>query len=232
MPNKQDIIAYFTSIASRYDLVNHLLSLNIDRAWRKKLIRLSGVKPGDCVIDICAGTCDILLDFYRYCQDCDYVGVDMTQAMLDIAEQKIQRLQAQEDVCLICADALELPVEDNSYDVATMGFGLRNLEDPVRGLLEMERVLKPGGRALILEFAPAQQTLWGRLYGFYLKTLIPLIGGAVTGSRVAYEHLSCSIQGFFQPTRLLATMQDCGFDNTQGHALFGKIAYIYVGTKK
>lgn len=232
MPNKQDIIAYFTSIAGRYDLVNHLLSLNIDRAWRKKLIRLSGVKAGDRVIDICAGTCDILLDFYGHCRECDYVGVDMTQAMLDIAEQKLQRRQAQQDVRLICADAMELPVQDNSFDVATMGFGLRNLEDPAQGLLEMARVLKPGGRALILEFAPAQKTLWGRLYSVYLQTLIPLIGGAVTGSKVAYQHLSSSIQGFFQPARLRAAMENCGFADVQGHALFGKIAYIYVATKK
>ena len=232
MPNKQDVSSYFTSIAGRYDLVNHLLSFNIDRLWRKKLIKLSGVKPGDCVIDICAGTCDILLDFYRFCRECDYVGVDMTQAMLDVAAQKIRHLQAQEDVRLICADAQKLPVPDNSFDLATMGFGLRNLEDPTQGLCEMGRVLRPGARALILEFAPAQKTFFGRLYAWYLQTLIPVIGGVVTGSKVAYEHLSCSIQGFFQPPRLLATMQDCGFSDTWAHALFGKIAYIYVGTKK
>ncbi len=232
MPNKQDVVSYFTSIAGRYDLVNHMLSFNIDRSWRKKLIKLSGVKPGDCVIDICAGTCDILLDFYSFCRECDYVGVDLTQAMLDIAQQKLQRLQAQEDVRLICADALALPVSDDSFDVATMGFGLRNLEDPVQGLCEMGRVLKPGARALILEFAPARKTLLGRLYSFYLQTMIPVIGGAVTGSKVAYEHLSCSIQGFFQPDKFLATMQDCGFRDTWAHALFGKIAYIYVGTKE
>jgi len=232
MPKKQDVITYFTSIAGRYDLVNHLLSLNVDRAWRKKLIRLSGVKPGDRVIDICAGTCDILLAFYGYCQDCELVGVDMTQAMLDVAQRKLQGRQAQEDVRLICADAQDLPVQDNSFDVATMGFGLRNLEDPVQGLREMGRVLKPGARALILEFAPAQKTLFGRLYARYLQTMIPVIGGVVTGSKVAYEHLSCSIQGFFQPARLLDTMQDCGFSDTWAHALFGKIAYIYVGTKE
>jgi demethylmenaquinone methyltransferase/2-methoxy-6-polyprenyl-1,4-benzoquinol methylase len=232
MPNKQDVTAHFTSIARRYDLVNHMLSFNIDRSWRKKLIKLSGVKPGDRVIDICAGTCDILLDFYGVCRECDYVGVDMTQAMLDVAEQKIRRLQAQEDVRLICADAQKLPVPDDSFDVATMGFGLRNLEDPAQGLREMGRVLKPGARALILEFAPAQKTFFGRLYTWYLQTMVPFIGGVVTGSKGAYEHLSCSIQGFFQPPRLLATMQDCGFSDTRAHALFGKIAYIYVGTKK
>ena len=231
MPSKQDIVTHFSAIARRYDLVNHLLSANIDRSWRRRLVRLSQVRPGQRVLDICTGTCDILLAFHRVCDACDYVGADVTQPMLDIGREKLRRAGAGARTRLILADALALPLEDRAFDVATMGFGLRNLEDPLRGIGEMARVLKPGGRALILEFAPTQPGLSGRLYGWYLNALIPKLGGIITGSTLAYEHLSQSIQGFFEPETLVGAMKNKGFKETRAVPLFGRIAYIYVGIK-
>ena len=231
MPKKQDMISHFSAIARRYDFVNHLLSANIDRSWRRKLVRLSGIRPGERVVDICTGTCDILLDFYRVRTDCEYVGADVTQAMLDIGEEKLRSVGALAQTRLILADALALPLESRSFDIAAMGFGLRNLEDPLLGIEEMARVLKPGGRALILEFSPTQPGFLGRLYSWYLNALIPKLGGIITGSTLAYEHLSRSIQGFFEPEALLRAMEAKGFKEIRAVPLFGKIAYIYVGIK-
>ena len=231
MPSKAEVILYFASIARRYDLMNHLLSFNVDRRWRRRLLRESGVHSGGRVLDVCTGTCDILIDFYRACPTCELVGVDATEPMLDIGHQKLEKIGADGCTKLLCADALDLPLEDASFDIATMGFGLRNLEDPRRGLKEMHRVLKPGGRVLILEFAPVPRGPFGWLYKVYLNGVVPCLGGLMTGSFSAYRHLSTSIQDFFFPEYLVGLMKTQEFKEIRAIPLFGKIAFIYVGVR-
>ena len=231
MPPKAEVILYFASIARRYDVMNHLLSFNVDRRWRRRLVRESQVQSGDRVLDLCTGTCDILIDFYRTCPACEFVGVDATEPMLDIGRQKLDAVGANGCTELLVGDALALPVTEASFDIATMGFGLRNLEDPRRGLNEMKRVLKPGGRALILEFAPVPKGPFGWLYRAYLQGIVPCLGGVMTGSFSAYRHLSTSIQDFFFPEVLIGMMKTMGFQEIRAIPLFGKIAYIYVGVK-
>jgi demethylmenaquinone methyltransferase/2-methoxy-6-polyprenyl-1,4-benzoquinol methylase len=228
MTHKERIIEYFSEIAVRYDLVNHVLSCHCDRLWRRKLVRLAELESGMSLMDLCTGTGDLLVVAHRHCPECQLTGLDLTQAMLDLAEVKLLRRSIEGE--LIAGDAVQVPKPDRSFDRVTIGFGLRNIEDPMLGLVEMHRLLKPGGRVLILEFAPAPKGLFGAVYGVYLRHIIPVLGGLITGSRQAYSHLSTSIEGFFARDHMVLAMQEAGFDEVRAVPLSGRIAYIYIGT--
>ena len=228
MTHKERIIEYFSEIAVRYDLVNHVLSCHNDRLWRRRLVRLAEFEPGMHLMDLCTGTGDLLVAAHRVCPECQLTGLDLTQAMLDLAEVKLTKRSVKGE--LICGDAVAVPCPDHTYDRVTIGFGLRNIEDPMRGLVEMFRILKPGGRVLILEFAPAPKGLFGMVYGVYLRHIIPVLGGLITGSRQAYSHLSTSIEGFFARDHMVSAMQEAGFGEVGAVPLSGGIAYIYMGT--
>lgn len=228
MAYKERIQYYFSEIAARYDLVNHVLSFHCDTLWRRKMIRLAGLEPGLRVMDLCTGTGDLLVGAYRVCPACELTGLDLTQAMLDLAQVKLARLGI--DAELMCGDAANMSVADRSFDRVTMGFGLRNLEDPAQGLKEMRRILKAQGKAVILEFAPAPKGVFGAVYGVYLRRAIPVLGGLITGSRQAYEHLSTSIESFFEPKHMAQAMIQAGFAEVEAVPLSGGIAYIYIGT--
>ena len=228
MTHKERIIEYFSEIAIRYDLVNHVLSCHCDRLWRRKVVQLAEFEPGMSLMDLCTGTGDLLAATHRKCPNCRLTGLDLTQAMLDLAEKKLASRGMTAD--LICGDAVQVPRPDDSFDRVTIGFGLRNIEDPMQGLVEMHRILKPGGRVLILEFAPAPKGVFGAVYGLYLRHIIPVLGGLITGSRQAYSHLSTSIEGFFAPTHMVQAMGEAGFNTVQAVPLSGGIAYIYTGT--
>jgi len=229
MAHQENMVVYFSKVADRYDLVNHLLSFNCDRRWRRRLVDRADLKPGDRIMDLCTGTCDILVDAHAVQPGSTLAGLDVTPAMLHIGQRKLKRAGASAQ--LMTGDAQAVPVPDASFEVVTIGFGLRNLEDPQQGLEEMRRLLAPGGRALILEFAPAQPGWFGAAYGYYLRHVIPRLGGWITGSRPAYTYLSHSIQEFFAPERMVRTMKGIGFKDVQAEALTGRIAYIYVGTR-
>jgi len=228
MTHKERIIEYFSEIAVRYDLVNHVLSCHCDRLWRRRLVRLAQFEPGMSLMDLCTGTGDLLVAAHRVCPECQLTGLDLTQPMLDLADVKLERHSVKGE--LICGDAVAVPCPDELYDRVTIGFGLRNIEDPMQGLVEMHRILKPGGRVLILEFAPAPKGLFGAVYGVYLRHVIPVLGGLITGSRQAYSHLSTSIEGFFARDHMVSAMQDAGFEAVEAVPLSGGIAYIYIGT--
>ncbi len=228
MTHKERIIEYFSEIAARYDLVNHVLSCHCDRLWRRKLVRFAELEPGISVMDLCTGTGDLLMAAHRACPACRLTGLDLTQAMLDLAEVKLVRRGIKAE--LICGDAVSMSVADQTFDRVTIGFGLRNMEEPMQGLVEMHRLLKPGGKVLILEFAPAPKGLFGAVYGVYLRHIIPVLGGLITGSRQAYSHLSTSIEGFFARDHMVEAMEGVGFEAVRAVPLSGGIAYIYIGT--
>jgi demethylmenaquinone methyltransferase/2-methoxy-6-polyprenyl-1,4-benzoquinol methylase len=228
MTHKERIIEYFSDIAVRYDLVNHVLSCHCDRLWRRKFMRLAQLEPGMRLMDLCTGTGDLLVAANRVCPECELVGLDLTQAMLDLAEKKLAKASIKNE--LICGDAVAVPRPDQFFDRVTIGFGLRNIEDPMLGLKEMYRLLKPGGQVLILEFAPAPKGMFGAVYGLYLRHIIPVLGGLITGSRQAYSHLSTSIEGFFARDHMVSAMQEVGFTAVQAVPLSGGIAYIYIDT--
>jgi len=229
--NSSDNNALFAAIATRYDLLNHLLSLNIDRRWRRRLVNCAGAKGGDKILDLCTGTGDVALRFARNNQVGEIVGVDLSEEMLRIARRKTRENRLGRRITLLRAHALQLPFEDNRFDTVTIAFGLRNIGHHQRGICEMVRVLKRGGQLLILEFSPPGNDLSGVCYRLCLKTIIPAVGGIMSDSSRAYRHLSSSIASFPGPDEIIALMETEGLKKLRAQRLTRGIAYLYRGEK-
>jgi len=227
----QQIAAMFSSIARRYDLANHLLSFNRDKKWRKRLVAVCAPKPGDKILDVCTGTADLAIEFARSGINAEIIGLDLSKQMLDVGRNKVQRSGLQEKIKLQEGHALQLPFADESFDIVAIAFGLRNLPDLREGVTEMSRVLKESGRLAILEFSVPQNALFRRLYLFYLAKIMPLFGGAITGSRIAYEYLYASILEFPDRQGILEWMRNAGLKNLKTFTLSFGIATIYLGEK-
>jgi demethylmenaquinone methyltransferase/2-methoxy-6-polyprenyl-1,4-benzoquinol methylase len=231
MPGTQNIAALFSSISGRYDFLNHFLSLNIDKIWRKKLIALSNTSAQARTLDVCTGTGDIVIEFAKCSGSEKCYGIDISEKMLEIARQKIDRSGLGKHINLTEADAVDIPFDSDSFDNVFMGFGLRNIGDRAKAILETARVLKNGGKVFILEFSPRQTGMLGWIYKKYLKYVVPVIGGWISGDRKAYQHLSTSIPDFLEPEKVLQVMNEYGYKNTKATRLTNGIAYIYEGTK-
>jgi demethylmenaquinone methyltransferase / 2-methoxy-6-polyprenyl-1,4-benzoquinol methylase len=220
----------FSSIAPRYDLLNHLLSLNIDRTWRKRAIdRLGWEKqPGGVYLDNCAGTLDLAAELARRPGfDGRVLGSDFTFEMLRHGQHKAARLP----IDSICADALALPYPDALFSGAVVGFGVRNLADLDSGLHEMARVLKPGARLVVLEFTtPGWQPFRG-LYFLYFRRVLPLIGRLVSRHGSAYDYLPASVLRFPEPPQLAERIRAAGFNSVQWKRLSGGIAALHWGER-
>ena len=220
--------AMFTAIAPRYDLLNHVLSLNIDRRWRRQAVaRLNWERvPGGRYLDVCAGTLDLGVTLGQKAGFTgSVIGADFVLPMLVLGKPKSERVRP------VNADALELPVPDQSFDGATVGFGVRNLMDLDAGLVEAARVLRPGARFVILEFStPNHQPLRG-LYFFYFRKLLPLIGRLVSKHGDAYTYLPESVLAFPEPDALAAKMRAAGFREVKYERLLGGICAIHVGVR-
>jgi demethylmenaquinone methyltransferase / 2-methoxy-6-polyprenyl-1,4-benzoquinol methylase len=220
----------FSSIATRYDVTNEVLSFGIHRLWRRKAIRLSGAKPGDAVLDCATGTGDLAIAFkHTVGGDGRVVGTDFCPEMLESAPAKATREGLEIEFAV--ADAMDLHAyADNTFDVASISFGIRNVDDPVRCLKEMARVVKPGGRVVVLEFG--QPTgLYGGLFRFYSKVLMPFVGGLLTGNRAAYQYLPRTAAAFPAGEKFLELMDRSGaYRKRVAHPLTFGTAYVYVGT--
>ncbi|HEY3453076.1 MAG TPA: bifunctional demethylmenaquinone methyltransferase/2-methoxy-6-polyprenyl-1,4-benzoquinol methylase UbiE [Bryobacteraceae bacterium] len=221
----------FTDITPRYDLLNHLLSFHIDRGWRKALgdCLESVLKRNDArILDLCCGTGDVLF----HLEDrgaAQIVGADFCHPMLVSANQKAAaRGRAAQ---LLEADALELPLADNSLDAISIAFGFRNLANYRAGLAEFQRVLKPGGVLAILEFSHPRSWLMKSSYGFYSRVVVPAVGALVSGSREAYGYLPESIRMFPAAGELRAMLESSGFVQTNFELLTGGIAALHTGRK-
>jgi demethylmenaquinone methyltransferase / 2-methoxy-6-polyprenyl-1,4-benzoquinol methylase len=219
----------FASIARRYDAANEVLSFGVHRGWRRAAVRLSGAREGDRVLDCATGTGDLALAFKRAVGDRGrVVGTDFCAEMVVPAPMKARK--AGLPVHFAVADALALPFESVSFDVASIGFGIRNVDDPVACLREMARVVRPGGRVVVLEFGQPRGA-FGALFRIYSRSVMPAIGGALTGNRAAYEYLPRTAAAFPAGERFLAVMDEAGaFDDRIAHALLAGTAYVYVGT--
>ncbi len=227
----QAVRRMFAGIAPRYDFLNHLLSLNRDRAWRRRTARALASRlagAGSRAIDLCCGTADLALELRRVSQG-TVVGSDFVHGMLLLAQEKIKR--AETSVDLIEADALTLPFADESFDVVTAAFGFRNLANYQRGLEEIRRVLKRGGEVGILEFALPQRGLFARLYRLYFHRVLPWVGGLISGSRATYSYLPASVERFPDCDGFARWMEGAGFRNVRYHLWTGGTVALYLGEK-
>ncbi|MGA2065674.1 MAG: bifunctional demethylmenaquinone methyltransferase/2-methoxy-6-polyprenyl-1,4-benzoquinol methylase UbiE [Thermoguttaceae bacterium] len=231
--SSQRVRRMFGEIARRYDLLNHVLSLGVDRSWRRRTVRL--VPPADGagpVLDLCTGTGDLALAYVRAHPAARVLAADFCHPMLAIARQKCRRSPAGRRIGLVEADALELPFPDNTFQVVAVAFGLRNLSDLDQGLREMARVCRPGGRVAVLEFSTPRTRPLGTLYAWYFRRLLPWIGQTLAPNRQsAYNYLPASVGLFPQAEALMERMLRAGLTHAQQHPLSFGIATLYVGAK-
>jgi demethylmenaquinone methyltransferase/2-methoxy-6-polyprenyl-1,4-benzoquinol methylase len=221
----------FGRIAPRYDLLNHLLSFNIDKRWRARMIRrIEPIlrNPEARVLDLCCGTGDVMLAMAAKAQAQVY-GSDFCHPMMTAAWAKANRRKLPPR--LFEADGLAIPVTDHSLDLITIAFGFRNFVSYRRGLEEMVRVLKPGGTAAILEFAPPPRTLFGTLHTFYSRQVLPALGGLISGSREAYEYLPQSVSKFPAPAELADEMRRAGFGEVRYELMTGGSVALHIGRR-
>jgi demethylmenaquinone methyltransferase / 2-methoxy-6-polyprenyl-1,4-benzoquinol methylase len=221
----------FAGIAARYDLLNHLLSGNVDRRWRRLVAeKLRPALDADStVLDVACGTGDLSLVIAEAC-GARVVGVDFCRPMLDIAARKSSEMSR--TIPFVEGDALRLPFADEKFDAATIAFGLRNLSDVAGGLGELRRILKPGGRLVVLEFSRPVVPGFRALFQFYFSRVLPRVGGLVSGSRGAYEYLPDSVSKFPDQARLASLMKEVGFENVDYRNLTGGIAALHSGTRR
>ena len=223
----------FGEIAGQYDRLNHLLSAGVDHWWRRQTVRLAPASGPGPVLDVCTGTGDLALAYWRAGpRSRMVVGSDFCRPMLALARAKSRTAGASERVMLVEADTEQLPFADNCFQVVSIAFGLRNLSDPGRGLREMARVCQPGGRVAVLEFGwPTWRPLrW--VYGWYFERVLPRIGQALARNRQrAYYYLPASVHQFPQRAALLRSMEQAGLREARCHALTFGIALLYIGIK-
>jgi demethylmenaquinone methyltransferase/2-methoxy-6-polyprenyl-1,4-benzoquinol methylase len=220
----------FASIARRYDTANEILSLGIHKGWRRAAVALSGARRGQRVLDCATGTGDLALEFKRAVgPQGEVIGTDFCAEMLRPAPEKAAH--AGLDVEFAVADALALPYPDAGFDVASMAFGIRNVDDPLRCLREMARVVKPGGCVIVLEFGQPRGA-FGALFRVYNRSVVPLVGGLLTGNRTAYRYLPRTAAAFPAGERFLGLMREAGvFSGVDAHPLTFGTAYVYRGVK-
>jgi demethylmenaquinone methyltransferase / 2-methoxy-6-polyprenyl-1,4-benzoquinol methylase len=220
----------FSEIASTYDRVNGLLSLNIDSIWRAVTVNEVKdllAKPGAIALDLCCGTADLTLRIEEHAR---VIGCDFCHPMLVLGNQKIVKKRAR-NACLTEGDALRLPFGEASFDAVTIAFGLRNLEHVEGGLAEILRVLKPGGRAAILEFSRPIIPVFRTLFEFYFHKILPRIGRIISGSKTAYLYLPRSVSNFPDQKGLSRMMLATGYLNVHYHNLFGGIVAVHLGER-
>lgn len=227
----QQVEAMFNDIAPKYDFLNHFLSLGIDKIWRRKVIRkVISEKPND-VLDIATGTADLAIMLAKRHSAVRITGVDLAENMLVVGRKKVQNFNLSSRITLKQADSLSLPFEDNSFDLAMVAFGVRNFEDPVKGMAETFRVLRKNGKYFVLEFSTPRSFPMAQLYWFYFKAILPIIGRLVSGHSKAYTYLPESVQAFPDGNDFLRLMEKAGFGQCKLRKLSFGIATIYEGSK-
>lgn len=231
-PSRQQVWHMFDRIAPRYDLLNRLLSFRRDVAWRKRMGRMIPAGRDLKLLDIATGTADQILSLMDVSpRIVQAVGVDMSEGMLEVGRTKIARLGRQNRIELKTGDAMSIPEPGSSFDIATMSFGIRNVLNVTEALREIRRVLKPGGRAMILEFSTPANPVFRPLYFFYLRHMLPLIGGLLSGDRKAYKYLNRTIETFPSGEDFCTIMREAGFENVMATPLTLGIASIYQGDR-
>lgn len=225
------IPAMFDSIARRYDLLNRTLSCGCDLLWRRRLVRRAEKHSHSRVLDLATGTGDVALAIARRFSETRVTGVDPAGAMLAVAHEKIGQQHLAESITLVQGDALHLSFPDESFDMATIAFGIRNVPDVAAALHELERVLKPRGTLIILEFSLPSNSLLRRAYLMYFRHVLPVIGGIISGNRTAYTYLNQSVEAFPFGSAMCRIIETAGFTQAKSYPQTLGIATLYVAQK-
>ncbi|MCL7489202.1 MAG: bifunctional demethylmenaquinone methyltransferase/2-methoxy-6-polyprenyl-1,4-benzoquinol methylase UbiE [Desulfobulbaceae bacterium] len=221
----------FASISSRYDLLNSLLSFQVDRYWRWKTTRQLSRFPEGAVLDLCAGTLPLSLELTRQQKKRRVLAVDFCEDMLRSGVKTLPTDDRRNRIFPVCGDGEEIPAPNNTFWGCTVAFGVRNLSQTQQGLNEMYRVLRPGGKLLVLEFSRPTNPIIKPLYNFYLNKVLPKIAGLVSGDKEAYEYLASSIAAFYEPKELLQMIRAAGFSSAEHKPLTFGIVTLYIGVK-
>ena len=222
----------FDSVASRYDVMNDLMSGGVHRLWKRFTIELSAARPGQTILDIAGGTGDLAARFSRLVgQDGKVILADINAAMLEVGRDRLIDKGASDNIEVVQADAQYLPFADNTIDCITIAFGLRNVTDKAIALQSMLRVLRPGGRLLVLEFSKPTSPLLGKIYDQYSFQILPAMGRLVAQDADSYRYLAESIRKHPDQETLLAMMADAGFVESRYHNMTGGIVAVHQGFK-
>ncbi len=221
----------FNNISGTYDFLNHFMSLGIDIIWRKKAIRLLKASKPQRLLDVATGTGDFALEAIRILQPKKVIGVDISSGMLAIAREKITKKGLSDQFEVVLADSENLPFADSTFDAVTVAFGVRNFENLEKGLTDIHRVLKPGGKAVILEFSNPKGFPVKQLYRFYFNHITPLIGKVFSKDHRAYSYLPESVAQFPDGARFTDILQRAGFHGAVARPQTFGICTIYIGTK-
>ena len=222
----------FDDIASRYDFLNHLLSFGIDRSWRRKSIRTISeiIHNPSRILDVATGTGDLAIAALDL-NPVHITGIDVSEKMLGEGREKIRKLSLQEKINLTEGDSQKIEFGNDTFDVVMVAFGVRNFTDPLRGLSEMNRVLRKGGVIMVLEFSRPSGALFKQLYQFYFLKILPMIGKLFSGNEYAYTYLPESVMKFPDNEQFIALLGEAGFKSVKQKKLTGGIASIYTGLK-
>lgn len=228
-PRSDEVKNLFSSIAHGYDKANDAMTFGMARAWRRELVHWSGVRAGHTVLDCATGTGDLAIEFKKVVgHEGLVIGTDFCQDMLQLGPDKAKRAGVTVEFQL--ADTLSLPFDDKTFDVVSIAYGIRNVEDPLKALKEMARVVKPGGFVMILETGDTPEKGLKTLMEFYVRQVVPRIGGWITGRREAYEYLNRSSRNFPSRERFIELMQQARvFSRCEYRVLMGGASFIYKG---
>jgi demethylmenaquinone methyltransferase/2-methoxy-6-polyprenyl-1,4-benzoquinol methylase len=228
---KAQVARMFDSISWRYDLLNHLLSVGVDLYWRRRAMReLKAFKP-KLILDVATGTGDLAIQAIKSLDPEKVIGVDISTGMMDIGRKKIERKGLGKKIELRRGDSENLPFEENKFDAVIVAFGVRNFENLEKGLAEMLRVLKPGGKMVVLEFSKPDKFPFREFYGLYFRFVVPVVGRMVSKDKSAYDYLPESIHAFPRGKAFIEILDRLGYKNTACKPLTFGISSIYTGTK-
>jgi demethylmenaquinone methyltransferase/2-methoxy-6-polyprenyl-1,4-benzoquinol methylase len=222
----------FSSIAPRYDLLNTLLSFGRDRFWRQFAVNQLPKKETGLFLDLATGTGDIAIEIAKqYPPDTRVIGMDFSEKMLHLGKEKIRKRGYHNRINLRYGNVTDIPYKENTFDAVIIAFGIRNIPDYLNGIQEMTRVVKEGGKIVILEFTSVQKRFFRTLFRLYLTKILPFIGGIVSGRKSAYRYLSHSVVDFPNPEELKGIMEKAGLKDVVFHGLTFRIVSVHIGTK-